>query len=200
MKKFLVTMGFMFIFFGCSVKTVPPPVEYTLYTTTQIEKPKDSTCKEKNLKIFEPFGSLEYTASDMYYMILPYEEDRFSQSSWAQSISSMIYAAVVDALRDADLFKGILNYTSLSQGDQILEMEINDFKQYFSHDEKSSYVISDITFTLVDSGNLGVIAQKRIKRQISSKTLDAKGGVKALNTAFAQTLQEMVSWMKRSCQ
>lgn len=199
MKKLFLASVTALMFFGCTTKTVQAPTQYTLKTQLETSKEQQSQCKSKSIKIFKPFGSMEYASSDIYYVVLPHEEDIFNQSAWAESVSSIVYRGVLDAVRDSGVFGGVLNYASVSKSDLALEIEINDFKQYFEHDLKSSYILSDITFTLVDTANLSTIAQKQIRKKIEVKSLDAKGGVEALSSALNQTLNEAVEWMAESC-
>ncbi len=199
MKRLFVMVGVLLGVAGCGIKTVPPMAEYTLKPQQDFQKTRQSSCKEKTLKVLEPFGSLEFTSNDMYYVVLPYEKNRFSQSSWAQSVTSNIYAQLLEVLRQSGSFKGVANYASVAVSDLVLEVEINDFKQYFTGDLQHSYVVSDITVTLVDAKKHTQIAQKRIFEKIETKTLDAKGGITALNEAFGKTLKELTIWMAKEC-
>ncbi len=199
MKRFLIFCGLLFLA-GCSVKTVPSATEYTLKIAQQkIPTPDSSACTKQDLKVLEPFGSSEYVTTDLYYVVLPFEENRYAQSAWSQSVASTIYEELLSALRQSKLFKGVASYASVASSDLILEVELNDFKQYFSHNLKSSYIVSDITFTLVEAKTHKAISQKQIRKQITTKSLDAKGGVEALNEALDETVAEALMWLGEHC-
>ena len=203
MQKWLINtmvLGFAFISFGCSVKSMPPVTEFALITEQKSFDVSSKKCSQKSLKVLEPFGSNKYTINELYYVVLPYEENSYTQSSWIEPVSTMLYNEILKAIRESALFGNVANYSSVAKGEYILEIEINDFKQYFTPDMQHSYVVSDITFTLVRSSNFVPIAQKEIYKKIKTSSLDAKGGVEALNRAQQETIQEMISWLDRTCQ
>ena len=197
---YIVMTVFVFFSFGCSLKSTPPITEFTL---TGKEKGFDvnaTKCSLKTLKVLEPFGSNKYTINDLYYVVLPYEENSYTQSSWIEPVSTMLYNEILKALRESRLFRSVANYSSVTKGKYILEIEISDFKQYFTHDKKYSYGIADITFTLVDSENYLPIAQHEIYKKIKTDSLDARGGVKALNRAQQESIEDMITWLDETCQ
>ena len=192
-------IGVFFLLMGCSIKKVPAVSEYTLEPDPTIAKVDESGCKEENLKILEPFGGSEYATNDLYYVVLPYEQNKYTQSAWYASVSSKIYESLLQSLKKSALFGGVSNYASIAKDGLVLEVQINDFKQYFSEDETESYIVSDITFTLVDAKTFSIISQKQIRKKIPTQSLDAKGGVEALNEALTQTLQEVIAWLRERC-
>ncbi len=182
------------------VKSTPPIDEYTIVLKTKPDKPAGkSVCNNKSLKILEPFGTDEYTISDLHYIVLPNQENSYNQASWSDSISNILYQKILFSLKEYRLFKSVTNFSSVATSDYILEMEINDFKQYFTNDLKSSYVLLDLTFTLINSKHFQIIAQKEFKKKVPTKSLDAKGGVDALNTAFNETVPEILTWLSGVC-
>ena len=66
-------------------------------------------------------------------------------------------------------------------------------------EQKELFIVSDITFTLVDTKGFKVVDQKRIYSKIEAKTLDAKGGVRALNEALNRMSRELVVWLDGVC-
>ena len=202
MKKiFFALLGALLLLGGCSVKSSPPVDEYTIVlkpdTTSSV--PFSEKCSKKSIKLLEPFGAYEFSTNDLYYVLLPNQENRYNLSSWSQSISGTLYAEILNAISTSKIFGSVANYSSISKNDYILEMEIHDFKQYFSSDMKHSYVIADITFTLVEAKRFRIIAQKEFRKKLDTKTLDAKGGVEALNDAFNEIVPEVLSWLTGVC-
>ena len=191
-----------FMLGGCgSTKGVNPKDEYTivLELPKRVTSSKASGCKESSLKILEPFGAYEYTIDGLFYVVLPNKQDRYTLSSWTESVSSMVYREILQALKQSRLFKSVSNYSSIAKSSYILEMEINNFKQYCTKDLKKSYVAIDLTFTLIDAKNFKVIAQKEFIKQRQSRSNDAKGGVEALNSAFGELVPEVIAWLEGVC-
>jgi len=201
MKQLLFTLiGIVIFFGGCSVKSSPPVDEYTLMLEEHaISTTHSAKCSGKSIELLEPFGAYEYTTGDLHYILLPNQENSYNFSEWAQPIAAALYEKTLQAISKSGLYGSVANYNSVAKSDYILEMEINDFKQYFSPDMKHSYVVADLTFTLIDAKHFKIIAQKEFRKKIDAKTLDAKGGVQALNNAFNRIVPEIVSWLEELC-
>ncbi len=184
---------------GCGVKSSPPVDEYTIKPKLSLNSTKETKCRQKEIKVLSPFAPYKFTTNDLHYIVLQYEEGRFNRSAWSESVASSVYNEIVDTLRKSALFKSVQNYSSVAKHDYLLEIQINDFMQYFSKDLKSSYAVVDITLTLVDRQEYRVIAQKNFVKRAEVSRLDAKGGIEVLNALFAQTLEEMVVWLEGVC-
>ncbi len=195
-----VLMGVVIFFGGCSIKSSPPPAEYTIVLQKLPRNSSESTsCQEKSLKVLEPFGANEYSTNDLHYVVLPNEENRYNLSSWSQPLSSTLYREMLRVFEKSGIFGSVANYASVAKSDYILEMEINDFKQYFSSDLKHSYVMADITFTLIETKRFSIVAQKEFAEKIDAATLDAKGGVDALSAAFEKIAADATGWLVGVC-
>lgn len=195
-----ILLSFALFSLGCSIRNVPAVNEFTLTGKNEGFQTSANNCKDKSIKILDPFASNKYSINDLYYVILPYEENRYIQSAWVEPVSTMLYNEILKAVRESRLFGYVSNYSSLSRGEYLLEIEINDFKQYFMPDKKRSYVVSDITFTLIKSNGLKPIAQQEVYKKIKTDSLNAIGGVEALNRAQQETIEKMIKWLDRTCQ
>jgi cholesterol transport system auxiliary component len=194
---FLVSI---FVFEGCSVKTHPPVNQYTLSSLHVTKKTTHtSSCSDKSIKVLSPFAAYEYTTNDMNFVVDGLEEGKYQQSAWSRTIAESVYDGIIRTIRSNKLFKSVENYTSVARSDYDLEVEISDFKQYFSKDLQSSNVVVAVTFTLVERENYGIVEQKQIYLKIPAKTPDAKGGVEALNEANVKMLEEMFQWLDGVC-
>lgn len=201
MSKLIYTlMGIMIFFGGCSIKSSPPPDEYTIVLHQLPQQNRQETrCHDKSLKILEPFGSNDYATSDLHYIVLPNQENSYNFSSWSQPLSSTLYREMLRVFEKSGIFGSVANYASVAKSDYILEMEINDFKQYFTHDLKHSYVVADITFTLIEAKRFAIVAQKKFIQKIETKSLDARGGVDALGEAFEKIASDATRWLAGVC-
>lgn len=194
-----ILIGVTILFFGCSFKELPPVDEYRIVLQNPIFNTEAKGCQTGTLKVLEPYSTREFALRDMHYVILPFEENSYTKSAWKSAPERAIYSAVLEALRKSGLFLSVSNYTSIARSRYTIEMEINDFKQYFNKEKTHSYVVSDVTFTLVETKGSKVIAQKKIYAKIKTKTPDAKGGVVALNEALQYTMNELVKWLNEVC-
>ena len=201
MKKLLfVFVGIMVFLGGCGIKSSPPVDEYTIVLKQEFKGMKASSkCQSKSVKLLEPFGAYAYTTNDLHYVVLPNQENRYNLSTWSQSIAGILYGEILRAVSKSKIFGSVANYSSVAKSDYILEMEINDFKQYFSSDLKHSYVVADLTFTLIETEHFRVVAQKEFVKKIDTKSLDAKGGVEALDSAFGEIVPEVLAWLSGVC-
>jgi cholesterol transport system auxiliary component len=135
----------------------------------------------------------------MSYAQGEYKQDNFSQSEWAESPNKAITNQIARYIQLSKLFKSTQIAKSRTKSEMVLETNIEDFMQYFSQDEKTSYANIVITFTLIDSKN-NIISSKRFTSKVDVKTLDAEGGVEALNKALENVLVDMGNWLGESCQ
>jgi ABC-type uncharacterized transport system auxiliary subunit len=191
---------FIILFFaGCSTK-VPPVKEYRIKTKTfKISKEK-SKCKNNIIKLSEPFSPNSYKIKKMYYSIDGFEDGVFNQSAWSEPIYLYVYKNLLNSLRQSELFKSVENYLSVANYNYIMEVEINDFKQYFKKDLKSSYVVVDLTLTLIDKKNYNTVFQQRFYQKIESIEPNAKAGVEALNVAFELVLKRVIKSLSGVCE
>ena len=202
MSKLLSALiGIALFFGGCTIKSSPPIDEYTI-VFKQDRNPipiHESKCSTESVKLLEPFGAYAYSTNDLHYVILPNEENSYNLATWSHSVSGTLYTEILRAVAKSGIFGSVTGYSSVAKSDLILEMEINDFKQYFSSDLKHSYVVADLTFTLIDAKGFRIVAQKEFVKKIDAKSLDAKGGVGALDDAFNQIVIEMLVWLRGVC-
>ena len=92
------------------------------------------------------------------------------------------------------------SHKSFSRSDYTLESRVDDFAQYFSEDEKESYVRTSITFSLIDNKTAKIVASKQITKEKRTEAADAQSGVAALNELLGESLDEMTEWISGSCE
>lgn len=181
---------------GCSV-TTPAVTQYKL--DPQANHQENKQCKVDTLRMMpiESKNSLQTTT--MYYVQQPFQEAAFTQSSWAQSPTSMFEQHLYATLSESGLFDAVYSYESIGKAPWILEVRLDDFTQYFDAKLQHSFVKIDATLTLYKKTDTAV-ASKHFIQQIDTKSLDAHGGVEALNEALSIMLTEMTDWLAKSCQ
>lgn len=197
MKYILIIIG-MIVFSGCT--TIKSSVtEYRVVANTLKIENNVEGCKEKSLKIAQAFSSNALMSLRMDYAYSNSRVFAYSESQWRESPNHSVTQQMLKAIRDSRLFKDVQVSKSRSRSSLVLETNIEDFMQYYSDDLKESYVNIVISVTLVDNKTNSVIGTNTFSSQIKSKTLNAQGGVEALNRALSIVLQENIEWLRVVC-
>ena len=198
MKNIYLIAMFIFLLSGCSV-TKPAITEYRLSQKDFSLKSYCNSCKDKSLKVSSAFSSNSLMTLEMNYMQDKHKIYSYSQSQWNNSPNQEISSQVLCALRDAKLFESVQNAKSRSKSDLILEINIQDFMQYFSGDLSASYVNVAICFTIIDANTNKTIATKGFSAKKDVKSLDAIGGVEALDVALEEVINEGLDFISGVC-
>jgi ABC-type uncharacterized transport system auxiliary subunit len=197
MKNILTALALLFLT-ACST-TYPAITEYRIDMEMKKYQDIEGSCKKDSLIVAQVFVKSSLMSKKMKYVVGKYKEYAYNQSEWAENPNRAISDAIVSVLQNADLFKTVESYKSFSRSDYTLESRVEEFSQYFSDDEKESFVKVSITFSLIDNKTAKVIATRQIIKEKKTQTPDAKGGVIALNEALGETLDEMIAWIAGSC-
>ncbi|MCK9492282.1 MAG: ABC-type transport auxiliary lipoprotein family protein [Sulfurimonas sp.] len=198
MKNIYLITIFIFLLSGCSI-TKPAITEYRLSLKDFSSKSYTNTCKDKSLKVSSAFSSNTLMTLEMNYMQDKHKIYSYSQSQWNNSPNQEISSQIFSALRDAKLFESVQNAKSRSRSDLILEINIQDFMQYFSDDLNSSYVRIVMCFTLIDAKTNKSIATKSFSIIKDVESLDAMGGVEALDAGLEEVINEGLEFLSGAC-
>jgi len=191
-------LSLVLVFTACT-KTVPYIKEYKIDTSVNIDASKQTQCQKKSIKVVHAFSANNLMLQEMNYVNGLYDIEQFTQSQWSQSPNKSITAQTLNALENAHYFKYVANAKSRVRSDLLLENNIKDFMQYFSQDNSKSFVKVVISATLIDRKTKKSLAYKRFEKTEESKSLDAYGGVVALNLALSELLKEEVKWLGEQC-
>ncbi|EQB39917.1 hypothetical protein M947_04870 [Sulfurimonas hongkongensis] len=198
MKKIYLIAILMFLLSGCSI-TRPAITEYRLSLKDFSSKNYPNSCKDKSLKVSSAFSSNSLMTLEMNYMQDRHKIYSYSQSRWNNSPNQEISSQIFSALRDAKIFDSVHNAKSRNKSDLILEINIQDFMQYYSDDLSASYVNIAICFTLIDAKTNKTMATKSFSAKKDVKSLDAAGGVEALDTALGEIIDESLDFLSGVC-
>jgi ABC-type uncharacterized transport system auxiliary subunit len=199
-KSKITVALFVALILSACVSPRPAMKEFTLDTNTSVTPNAAKGCKEKTLKIAKLFTDPSLVAHDIRYRKGNLQEFRYSQSQWADSPANMIYKSEVALVRSLKLFKSVQVANSKTKNDLILETNVDDFRQYYDAKVTSSYARVAITFTLVNTQTHEVVKTKTFVSEKETPSLDAKGGVIALNAALSEVLQNAGKWLQEVCQ
>ncbi len=99
---------------------------------------------------------------------------------------------------ESNLFASVLDYRSNAETQWRYEVRILDAIQYFNGE--TSHIKLSMDFVLIKNVGREIVSSKHIEMEIPSKTLDAKGGVLALNEALDKIVRQNISWLQSECQ
>jgi ABC-type uncharacterized transport system auxiliary subunit len=188
----------MAILSGC-VSPQPPMQEFILDTNTSLPSFNQNKCLDKTIKISRPFSDASLFSLSMKYTENNLQQYSYSKSQWAKSPNAMINADIVHLVRNLNIFQSVQIAKSRTKNDLILETDIEKFMQYYDNKDTSSYANIVITFSLINAKTHVVIGTKTFSSKVNAATLDAKGGVEALNAALQNIEKEAAIWLKGIC-
>ncbi len=197
MKKILILLGIVLLS-GCAT-TKTSITEYRVVAKTSKAQSVVDGCKEKSLKIAQAFSSSSLMSLKMDYVQEESKIFSYSQAHWNESPNHSVTMEILKEIRDSKLFKNVQISRSRSKNSWILETNIEDFLQYYSEGLKDSFAKVIISLTLIDSKTNSVIATKTFSSKINTNSLDAEGGVEALNRALSDVLTQNIEWLNGVC-
>jgi len=198
MRNIYILAIFLVLLSGCST-TKPTVIEYKLSLKDLDKNSVSKGCQDKSLKVSQAFSSSSLMSLNMNYILGGSKIYSYSQAQWNNSPNQEITSQIVQLLREAKLFKTTQSSKSRSVSDYILETTIEDFMQYYDEKITTSYVNVSIHMSLIDVKTNKVVASKRFVKRIKTKSLDAEGGVKALDIALKDILKESLKFLDGVC-
>ncbi len=196
--RYLIISLVVILFVGCTT-TTPPKSEFRINPNILSKKLNISGCSDKSLKVAQAFSSNTLMSQSMNYGIGDTKQYAYSKSQWSLTPNRAITDEFLVLLREMKIFKSVQISKSRSKNDFILEINIEDFMQYFNADSSNSYVNVLISLTLIDSKTNYVFATKTFSAKIDTLSLDANGGVIGLNKALANVLSQSGDWFGEVC-
>jgi cholesterol transport system auxiliary component len=197
--KIILTAIMAFLLAGCTVAS-PYVSEFRINPTILDSEVRAQTCNGKTLKVAKAFSSSALMSQNMNYGFGDYKIGSFTESQWAESPNREITSHILKTLQSAGLFKSALISNSKSRSDLVLETNIEEFTQFFSQDQKSSTVKVTISNTLIDAKTNTALRTKTFEQSEKAETLDAEGGVAALNKALSVVLTRQRDWLSGICE
>lgn len=198
MYKIIFITVAVFLLSGCTTSHAPL-TEFRVNTELKAIDSDARQCLDKSLKIAQSFSTTAMMSVKMNYAQGVNKQYAYSESQWTDSPNRAINAEILKLIRDTNLFKSVQTSKSRSQSDFILEINIEDFMQYFNEDSTHSYANAVVSLSLLESATNRVIVAKTFKSRVDTKSLDASGGVEALNIALENILEEINKWLIGVC-
>lgn len=188
----------VFLFVGCT--TMKPHVtEFRVITKDANIKSSARGCIDKSLKVSQAFSSASLLSLDMDYTESDNKIFSYSESQWQESPNSFITSELFKNIRDSALFKSVHSFKTRVKSDFVLEIDVEEFMQFYTKDMSSSYVNVIINASLVDTKTNNVISTSKFISKIDTKTADASGGVEAISTALDEIISKNIEWLGGVC-
>ncbi len=179
---------------GCSSKSSQTIDIYTLKYSEVLDKNRTITFADKTLKIALPKSTKEIRKNKILYAKTAHQREAYAYSHWSDTPNHMIEQFLVTLLNQNRLFKAVIPATSEAKSEWILESNIEDFYQSFDKENQSFGVIK-IRFFLINQKDREVISKHFFSTKVPASSLDAEGGVKALNDALLQMGRALINWL-----
>ena len=196
--KIVLIIGILF-FVGCTT-TQPHITEYVLAPEITSKHYEAKQCLEKSLKVGQPFGANVLLTKKMSYIENGVESATFTESQWSRRPSRVIGDVLLQSIRSSGLFEDVSSFRSRAKTELLLETHLEHFVQHFSDTDERSYVELVMRLNLLETKYSKSIAHTVVKIKMPSSTLDARGGVIALNRALSEALTEVNNWLNEVCQ
>ncbi|WP_456371747.1 ABC-type transport auxiliary lipoprotein family protein [Thiolapillus sp.] len=197
MKKLLSRMLPIFaiaLLAACAGKPQPPVTEYSLSPRIQ---PRTSTELRLpvTLKLAPVNASQKYMTTDIVYVDGKYRRNSYAYSRWVDTPVHMLQLVLQDGLERSGLFQAVLPSSSLLRADLRLEATLYEFSQQLKPGQKSEGVVR-LGFHLLDVRESRLLASRQFEVRVPAPSLDAQGGVSAINAAVAALLPRLVNWLR----
>ena len=194
MKSKLLIMALLLLFGACSSPR-PALQEYIVTPKVLVVPSKTGKYREKIVKVASVYAEEDLHSNNMFYVEDGMKKFAYSSSEWATSPQQFIHEEIMKTLEETKVFSFVQLPNSKVESDFILETRLNDFTQYFEDNDKKSYVVVSITFTLVNSKKHTIVVSKSFSSKVVVNSLNAEGGVKALSVALKEVLSNASIWI-----
>jgi len=182
---------------GCSVST-PAVSEYRLVPTSETKQEKALACAH-TLKVQNLLSNTSLMSQKIYYGVGEYKQFAYTQAAWSDTPQKRIGDLYVALLREREIFQSVHSYRSNVLTDRALEIVVDDFMQYYDENYKESHAKVGLSLTLIDTAAKKPLATKSFSTQKQTPSLDAKGGVDALNEALQEVMEASALWLEGAC-
>ena len=199
MKSKVLIVALSLLFGACSSPS-PALQEYIVTPKVSVIQAKTSKYRKKIVKVASVYAGDDLHSRSMFYVENGMKKFAYASSEWAESPQKFVHKEVMQMLAQTKLFGFVQLPSSKVESDFILETRLNDFTQYFEENDKKSYVVASVTFTLVNSKKHTIVASKTFSSKVDASSLNAVGGVKALSVALKEVLSDASVWIAKVAQ
>lgn len=195
MMQYIVAILLILGISGCST-TTPAVSEYRIKAKTQ--ETQSMTC-HKTLKVHKAFTNASLSSRKIYYAQGDYKHFAYSQAQWSDALDRMLSDIVTQTIAQKGIFSSVDSYKSQAKADYTLEINVEEFMQFYDEALTRSNATVRLKVTLLDTKDKKHKASKTFEITHPTKTLNAEGGVEALESALDDVMAQMLVWLEESC-
>lgn len=201
MKKILFFTLLLGLFSGCSLQTkVAAHTQYRLQHPPQTGSFTATTCKDDVLALKNILTDDATASRSIMYQVGDFKLASYADSNWESPLFKTLESLLLLNTRETKIFKDVVTSRSLAKADFTLEYSVGEFTQHFSEDMNSSYASVNVHLALLDNTSSKLLYATTIEKKIPSQTLNAQGGVLALQEALSAVMQESDVWLHERCE
>lgn len=180
---------------GCTTNILPPVDSYTIGISCRIEAPSgEKPGSPRVLKVAIPESVAAINSHNILYQEGEFAQNPYAHSRWSDTPNKMLDGLLRACVNKSSIFKAVLPSYSKGHGDLLLESRLSEFYHHINADGGSEGRVR-IEFYLIRAKSGHVVATHEFSSNISATTLDAKGGVRAINEASRSVALDMVQWL-----
>lgn len=180
---------------GCATNITPAIDVYTINTTCEAGNSSQKKTKSPGtLKILTPRSATSTASQHILYQENEFTQNPYAYSRWNEAPNKMLGNLFLSCISNISIFRAVLPSQSKGKSDFLLESMLLDFYHNVNSDGSSEGRVR-IIFYLVETKTGRVIATNEFFSEVSSNTLDAKGGVNALNDSSKSIAISLIEWL-----
>lgn len=195
MMQYIIAIITIIWISGCST-TVPAVSEYRLQAKAQ--ENGTPSCHE-TLKVHKVFTNAALSSRKIYYGEGSHKQFAYTQAQWSDALDRMLSDIITQTITQKAIFTNVSSYKSQAKADSILEVNVEEFMQFYDDSLTKSNVKVRLKATLLDTKEKKQKASRIFEVERIAKTQDVEGGVVALDEALGEVMQMMVIWLEERC-
>lgn len=194
-KQLLILFFISIVSVGCTTNTVPAIELYTLNSSCDLDGVDSKKSKStKVLKVSTPKSIAVIKSRHILYQDREFSLNPYANSRWSDTPNKMLGSLILSCINKNSKFKAALPSYSKGKGDFLLESTLLDFHHHINTDGSSEGRMR-IEFYIINPKNGNVIATNELSSNVSSESLNTKGGVQALNSAANNISLNLSRWL-----
>jgi len=177
---------------GC-FSEAEPYTSYTLSTPLSITQAHHSAFSDKSLTVGYP-KAISHSASSHLFYQRENQSGYYLYSEWSQPLSRLLSGILLETMEQSKLFPMVVDYSSSSQTDYLLETTIYRFVHNVSG--HTSTAVIDLRTNLIDQSSSSIIKSKHFVYRIPCAA-NAQGFVEAAQKAMNRFGRDLPNWLAR---
>jgi cholesterol transport system auxiliary component len=185
---------------GCTLLPAPDGerlvATYTLSPPTETRADAGGVSGNGVLALSKPVAAPGYDATDMIYLVRPYQLQRFAGSRWVRPPAEMLAPLLLQRLTADGYYRSLVPAHLSSIADQRLDVTLLTLQQEFS--EGASQIRISLRVQLVDLRQRRLLASATFTELEPAPGNDPYGGVVAANRAVARILTQVAAFCRET--